>query len=66
LALGKFKSQTIAVCFSFVFIDDISEEKWVKEASVFNRNLRQQLTAKDKETPKNALNPGNNPMVQAQ
>ncbi|XP_073906375.1 uncharacterized protein C2orf92-like isoform X2 [Castor canadensis] len=37
--------------------DDISEEKWVKEASVFNRNLRQQLTAKDKETPKNALNP---------
>ncbi|XP_073906378.1 uncharacterized protein C2orf92-like isoform X5 [Castor canadensis] len=37
--------------------NDISEEKWVKEASVFNRNLRQQLTAKDKETPKNALNP---------
>jgi hypothetical protein len=44
-----------------VFTDDVSEEKWVKEASVFNRNLRQQLSVEDKEKPKEALNPGNNP-----
>jgi hypothetical protein len=44
-----------------VFTDDVSEEKWVKEASVFNRNLRQQLSVEDKEKPKEAVNPGNNP-----
>ncbi|XP_073906294.1 uncharacterized protein C2orf92-like isoform X2 [Castor canadensis] len=37
--------------------NDVSEEKWVKEASVFNRNLRQQLSVEDKEKPKEAVNP---------
>jgi hypothetical protein len=52
---GTFKIQSIATCFSFVFVDDISEEKWVKESSVFNSNLRKQLSTEDKHLKKQLI-----------
>jgi hypothetical protein len=56
-----FKNQTIVAYYFFVFVDHILEKKWVKESSVFNRYVRKQLTTKAKETPQEAVNPGNNP-----
>jgi hypothetical protein len=38
-SLRIIKTQTVATCYFFVFVDDISEEKRVKESSLFYRDV---------------------------
>lgn len=42
------------------FVDHLSEEKRFKESSLFDRDLREQLTTVDKETLKGAAKSGGN------
>jgi arginine deiminase len=51
-----FKIQIITAYYFFVFVDHISEEKSVKEFSLFNRDVRKQLSAVAQE----AISSGNN------